>query len=320
MTTIVLDRIGSREAARRLIAEQATPEDWDVLLGPAGGQKRVYGADGSLVCVYLPGALLGDPAFDRAYPVLHGLKLVSDNRPQYGKGNENERDRGQQMWATGTLRYRETKLDGTVSRQNRGTEVRSGIIGYYGRSGRHPYCRETAFTARQTEQWADVVPLCRALGGLMRDNVRKRAKVQAEFVRAIPQAYRIADSPFTTMTVNNSVAAGYHPDAGDLKAGFGVMCYARRGSYQGGVLCFPRHRVAVDAHDGDVLLFNPHLVHGMSPLHGVGPKHRPEEGGWERLSLVLYARENMAECLEPEAERARANRRAEELANREAWA
>ena len=319
MTAIALDRIGSREATRRLIAEQATPEDWDVLLAPAGGDRRVYGADGSLVCVYLPGALLGDPAFAQAYPVLHRLKLVSDNRPQYGKGNENERDRGQQMWATGTLRYRETKLDGTVSRQNRGTEVRSGIIGYYGRTGRHPYCRETAFTAREAEQCADVVPLCRALAALARHNVRRRMGAQDEFVRAIPRAYRIADTPFTTMTVNNSVAAGYHTDSGDLKAGFGVMCYARRGSYQGGVLCFPRHRVAVDVHDGDVLLFNPHLVHGMTPLLGVGPKHRPEDGGWERLSLVLYARENMAKCLEPEAERARANRRAEELATREEW-
>lgn len=320
MRVVRLGRIGDLDAVNALAAEQATPEDWDMLLSPESGPVRVYGADGSLVVVYLPGALIGDPAWEQAYPVLHALRLISDNRPQYGKGNADIRERGQQKVTTrGGLRYAEVKRDGTLSRQLRGTEVRSGIIGYYGRTGRHPYCRETAFTKNSPLEWAKLLPLCASIHSLMAQHVRSRCLAQQAFVSGIPDAYRIASTPWTTMTVNNSVAAGYHRDAGDLKEGFGVLAWARRGRYRGGELCFPRHRIAVDAHEGDVCFFDPHLMHGMAPMVGIGPMHKPEIGGWERLSLVLYARKNMAACLEPEAELARANRRAEELATREEW-
>src|SRR5260370_21581679 len=59
-------------------------------------------------------------------------------------------------------------------------------------------------------------------------------------------------TPFTTITCNRSWRTPAHIDAGDLKEGFGVMCYL--GDFEGCDLVFPRYRTAVRYREGDVLL------------------------------------------------------------------
>jgi hypothetical protein len=113
----------------------------------------------------------------------------------------------------------------------------------------------------------------------------------------------IPGTPFTTLTINNCVSGGFHTDAGDFEPGFGVIAVLRRGSYRGCLLGFPAYGVAADLQDGDVLLFDPHEVHGNTPYEGcVG-----EEGkDWERISVVFYYRKKMVDCLSPQEELQRA--------------
>jgi len=307
--------VASVEDVAALEGRICQPEDWDLLLGAGSPPTRVYAAGGQLVAVYLPAVLAGTGPFVGAYGALHELrKRTSDNRGNYAITAKKDWQGEGRAWDG--KRYRNVNPDGTLSRSTRAATVASSIVGYFGRDGRFKYCRETAYTAQDPAGWKTIVPLCSAVHGLMRQHVKRRCLAQERFVGKIPSAYTIADTPFTTLTVNNSVSAGYHFDAGDYRPGFGAMTYYRRGEYTGGELCFPRHRFAIDAQEGDVIFFDPHEMHGMPPMEGVGPKMSPAEGGWERISVVLYARANMSKCLPLKQELARARRRAEELAER----
>jgi hypothetical protein len=100
----------------------------------------------------------------------------------------------------------------------------------------------------------------------------------------------IVGTAFTTGAINlwNEGQDGRsraHQDSGDLPEGFGVICVIRTGHYQGGYLIFPAYRIAFDLHTTDVLLYDPHEMHGNSPIVG--------DDGWQRLSTIWFYRERM---------------------------
>lgn len=65
-----------------------------------------------------------------------------------------------------------------------------------------------------------------------------------------------------------------------------ISC-VRRGTHGGAVLSFPEYGTGVELDDGDVLLFNPHEWHGVTPFEGeLSEDH-------ERISIVYYLRERM---------------------------
>jgi hypothetical protein len=71
-----------------------------------------------------------------------------------------------------------------------------------------------------------------------------------------------------------------HKDKGNLKEGYSVMTVLRSGDYSGGLLVFPKYRVAVDLHDGDCLICDNGEAHGNTAIVG--------EERWERISIVCY--------------------------------
>jgi hypothetical protein len=145
-----------------------------------------------------------------------------------------------------------------------------------------------------------------------------------KFVRETPQEWCIQGTPYTTCTVNDTYPTGVHQDAGDLDEGFSCLTVARRGSYTGGFLTFPRYEVAVDMQDGDLILMNAHDWHGNTAmqcecgtplghsegLKGTGPC---KACGAQRISVVLYYRTNMARCGTQEQEQEKAIQRADAL-------
>jgi hypothetical protein len=72
----------------------------------------------------------------------------------------------------------------------------------------------------------------------------------------------------------------------------------RRGTYTGGVLVFPRLRVAVDLQDRDLILMDAHEWHGNTAIAGL-----PDA---ERISVVSYYRSAMATCGTPDQEHEKA--------------
>jgi hypothetical protein len=163
--------------------------------------------------------------------------------------------------------------------------VLSGLIGAYDK----PACRTTRFTADQVKYWFSVLPLIREVDRVFRATMPDRHAAQMLAVKRTPPQFIIADTSFTTVTVNRNWRTLVHRDAGDLKEGFGVMSVLDAGKYTGGYLIFPRYEVAVDMRCQDVLMADVHELHGNSPLVG-------KEGEYERIACVFYYRSRMAKC------------------------
>jgi hypothetical protein len=198
-------------------------------------------------------------------------------------------------------RFYPSKQDGTISKTLESVPVLSGIIGYFDRTPpRFKGCRTTAYARDDVEGWADVQPLLRAVNGVFQAGCPERYAAQLAVVRETNPWWIIPGTAFTTVTVNRNFQTAVHKDDGDLREGFGVMAVLSEGSYDGGYLCFPRYRVAVDVRDRDVLLADVHEYHGNTPLVGI-------EGEYDRISVVCYFREGMIHCGTTAEEYARAS-------------
>jgi len=258
------------------------------------GDCDVYKPDGKLLCALRRAAIPAELC-DRAYPTLQlARKHDSDNRAAYA----------------GLPQLQRVKVDGTLSRQRytvgedgRNIRLPTAVAGYFDRQGgRFRYCRTTAFTADNVAAWNDLLPMVRHVAGLMRRDMPAPAARQQAYVDGCSQDYVIQGTPFTTLTININVLGTIHKDAGDYRHGIGVISVVRRGTYQGGLLCFPGFKVGADLHNGDVIFFDPHEWHAVTAFEG---ESSPDA---ERISVVYYARERMHQCgsHEQELERARA--------------
>lgn len=230
------------EAIEAMKGKIVTDNEYDVLLQ---GPCRILKPDGKPLAVYLPAAL-ETPLLDATYGTLHALKsVITDNRGL----------------ASGTQRVK------TPAGRSRTKDVASAIVGAFEAQPPFFYCRLTAWSGREMDQYRDLFPLFEAIAGHFEQHVPDRHAAQMKFVNATHPDWRIGQTPFTTVTVNNSYPTGVHTDAGDLDEGFSTLSVLRRGDYSGGRLVFPEFRVAVDMQHGDVLLMDAHEWHGNTALH-----------------------------------------------------
>jgi len=260
----VRSRIPKAELDKK-VGRILTERDYSVRLT---GPTRVVGPAGNSLAVYLPNAISGTLNVEH-YPVLHGIKETTGNR-----GN-----------ASGS-QYRKINL------QNRANHVRSALIGSFDggpKTPRNPYCRTTMWTGKHTEEFRRLYPLFEHISRLLKEYVPQRFAAQWERAEATDPEWRVPNTPFTTMTVNNTYPTGVHVDKGDLDAGFSCLAVWRRGEYTGGHLTLPEYRLAVDMQDGDLLLMDAHQWHGNTALE-LGSEDA------ERISLVLYYRTDMLAC------------------------
>lgn len=277
------------------VGKVLTPFDVNLLLcGPATVRKP----DGGLLCIYVPQAF--EPALlEASYPALHALRsLVTDNRGL----------------ASGTPRVRRGKSNRSESKK-----VPSAIIGAVDATPgpTFPYCRLTAWTGRETEQFQSLWPLFAAIGEEFARLVPDRYRAQMARVAATQPEWIVPGTPFSTITVNNTYPTGVHTDRGDLPEGFSNLTVLRRGAYAGGWLCFPEYRVGVDMGDGDLLLMDAHEWHGNTAIVPDPCSCHPSRPGRcpgciaERISVVCYYRTRMAACGPFPAEHAKALAHAE---------
>lgn len=265
-------RIDRDELAGK-VGKIITADDFNVVLT---GPTRVVKPDGTLLCVYLPGAIPPNLR-ELAYGVLHTIRAKTQNRG----------------YASGSRRVKSGEQADAVP-------VMSSVIGNFDpMGGRFPYCRTTAWTGAHADEFRSVFPVFRWAAELFERYVPDRYRVQMRYVNATKPDWRIADTPYSTMTVNNTYPTGVHKDAGDLHEGFSNLFCLRRGNYRGGVLTFPEFRIGADLRDGDLILMDAHEWHGNT-----GIDVQSEDA--ERITTVLYFRTNMVNCGTMEEEIARA--------------
>lgn len=275
------------------VGQRVTEAEVRVLLT---GDCEVYKPNGEPLVILRRGAIPTSMS-EHAIDALRELKkrgYGSDNRSKYA----------------GLPRVTKVYADGTRSKQTRTRDehgkivvVASSVVGYFDRQGgRFPFCRETSFVGREPEKWSTIMPMVEHVAALMKTTCPERYAKQLAQAARTPRDYVIGGTPFTTLTVNNSVAGTIHTDKGDYKGGIGIISVVRRGGYAGGWLVFPEYGVAADLHDGDVIFFNSHDWHGVTEFRDTSPD-------FERISVVYYFREHMVDCLPPAQELARARER-----------
>lgn len=171
----------------------------------------------------------------------------------------------------------------------------SATVGYFDRYARFPYCRACRYTLESPAEWREFVKLVKVADSVFKAHHPSRYEAQKALAELTDPAWVIADTAFTTVTINRNFATAVHKDAGDLEEGFGVLAFFQTGIVQGGILVIPKYKIAVRLESCDILLFDVHEWHGNTEL--VGDKSK-----YNRYTCVFYYREKMCRCGSPQYE------------------
>jgi hypothetical protein len=192
--------------------------------------------------------------------------------------------------------HKRIRKDGTVSNITVGNKVLSGAVGFADPTAMLHYCRRTGFTRQYYEKYTAGIPFVKAIDNLYRELAPDHYRIQKQYAEGTNQNYVIADTAFTTVTVNKDFITAVHKDAGDLPQGFGNLIAYRKGDWGGCIFTMPEFAAGVDLYNGDALFCDVHRWHGNTPFTNWDPET------CERISFVLYYRENMLKCSSPEDE------------------
>lgn len=292
--TLTLPRLTNEEETETQYAGKLLDDDsFDLLITE---DTDAYDADSGALIFKFRRNILPAPQVKAAWGALRDAASVSFNRGM-AAGTVEADELGQTdmighqaIGEEGDVRLRVQKRDGTISNTIYAKPVRSGIVGYYGRTARNPYCRTTAYTLDNPERFRAALPLFQSISQEFERLVPDRYAAQRAMIEQTSPDFYIPGTVFTTVTVNKNWQTAVHTDRGDLKEGFGVLAAFRAGvPFKGCYFCFPAWRVAVDMDNRDLLFADVHQWHGNTPFHGA-------PGLYERISLVLYYRENIQNC------------------------
>lgn len=206
--------------------------------------------------------------------------------------------------------------NGKVSKMVVNNVVASGVIGYYEKTPflKQP-CRLTGYTRRGLRQFLHGIPFLQAIDQQFKKLVPDAHKKQLAAVSKKP-LYQIADTAFSTLTINMNFRTAAHKDAGDYPQGFGNLTVIEWGRYHGGETLFPRFRVGINLRTGDFVAMNVHQYHCNAKIYETTedkaynkalPDIRtrdPTTGVigsqelYQRISFVCYFREKIEDCIE----------------------
>ena len=204
------------------------------------------------------------------------------------------------------------KRDGTISNTTRvhpRDAVTSGVIGFYDRYPRIPYCRKCAWNLDNPDDFNACLPLFQRVNEIHFEVAPVEWASQNEYAKKTHKDFLIPGTIYTTVTVNKNYRPAYHYDGKNMAGGFSGMLLIRDGIINGGYTVFPEYRAAVSMNTGDLIFFS-----GQSELHGNTPII-PMSIGAQRCTLVFYYRSGMINCLSAaeELERAKNRKRGEKL-------
>jgi len=213
--------------------------------------------------------------------------------------------------------FKRIRKDGSTANTTVGNFVESGAVGYLDHNAMIHYCRKTAFTSRYFERFMEGVPFVQAVDKLYAELCPEHYARQRNIVQGTNKNYVIADTTFTTVTVNRNFQTAVHKDAGDFQRGFGNLSVYREGTWTGSYFCLPQYRVAVDMQNCDMLFVDVHRWHGNTGFKNWNPAPTPysksernpqkgmyvsEDGKDLRIAFVMYYREYMVTCKSPKEE------------------
>jgi len=204
--------------------------------------------------------------------------------------------------------------NGKVSKMRVNNNVFSSVLGYFEET---PFmklpCRLTSYTQKYFEQYKAGIPYIEEIDKLFKKLTPDRYKAQYKQAHSNP-AFQIADTAFSSVTMNRNFRTGLHMDAGDLRAGYGNLSVIERGKYHGGYTLFPRYKIGFDLRTGDFLAMDVHEWHCNTEMREnvedkeynkklpeiyLNSKDTGTQGidkPYSRLSFVCYLREKLVDC------------------------
>jgi hypothetical protein len=249
---------------------------------------------------------------EEARAALRGAATLTDNRGiAAGKVDRSKlrsiaRD-GEIVLIGNGVRARYRLPDGSLSATTAANKVLSGIAGNFDASARFPFCRQTGYSRNNMEKMEAAIPFLEAVSSCFRRQApihwgRQDQWMSESGIRE--NGWGLGATVFTTVTVNRNYRTAVHKDAGDYPRGYGNLSVIEGDPYEGGYTGFPKYRVAVDVRTGDFLAMNVHEWHGNTEMRPVNDPPEGEEwgdpltqnAGFERLSIVCYARYGMRKC------------------------
>lgn len=209
-------------------------------------------------------------------------------------------------------------IDGKVSKMKVNNNVFSSVLGYFEKT---PFmklpCRLTSYTQRYFKYYNKGIPFISELDRMFKTLIPDRHKIQYQTAKAKP-LYQIADTAFSSITVNRNFRTALHKDAGDFPQGYGNLSVIERGKYHGGNTLFPRFGIGFNVRTGDFLAMDVHEWHCNTAMYETAEDEKfnktlprihfddPSTGtlGGEkpftRISFVCYLREKLKNCNESE--------------------
>ena len=203
---------------------------------------------------------------------------------------------------------------GKKSKMRVNNNVFSSVLGYFEKT---PFmklpCRLTSYTQKYFEQYKAGIPYIEEIDQLFKKLVSDRYEPQYKQAHANP-AFQIANTAFSSVTMNRNFRTGLHMDAGDMRKGFGNLSVIERGKYHGGFTLFPRYKVGFDLRTGDFLAMDVHEWHCNTEmreteedkafnkklpvvyLNNTDTGTQGVDKPYSRLSFVCYLREKLIDC------------------------
>jgi hypothetical protein len=159
------------------------------------------------------------------------------------------------------------------------------FLGWYDKTPREPFCRPTAWSLERPDILEISRDFERNVHRVYEEELPHHWKDQMEFMKNVSANFKYFKSPYTTITVNHQARFPYHYDLGDFAGGLGNLVVLDGSDDESGVIVMPTQRISFLVRPGDILFMDVHTLHGNLPLNGK-----------ERLTAVLYARENINQC------------------------
>ena len=208
--------------------------------------------------------------------------------------------------------------DGKVSKMRVNNNVFSSVLGYFEQT---PFmglpCRLTSYTQKYFKYYKSGIPFIQAIDKTFQKLVPDRYAQQKKAANEKPM-YQIADTCFSSVTVNRNFRTALHMDDGDFREGYGNLSVIERGKYHGGYTVFPRYGVGFNLRTADFLAMDVHEWHCNTEMYETKedkefnkklPKIYFDDpatgtlGGdkpFTRISFVCYLREKLRKCKDSE--------------------
>lgn len=171
----------------------------------------------------------------------------------------------------------------------------SGVMGYFDRFPTVPCCRPCSFNSLNPEKFEMMLPITKEVAKLHAEFDPKSWVVYDDFSKRVHDDWKIAGTPYNTITMNKNFQTFPHKDGKNMPASC-PMTIIRKGSYRGGYLVFPEYRIAINIDTTDLILFmNSTEWHGNTRITGTSPDY-------VRSSFIWYCRKNMDVCLSEKEE------------------